>query len=114
MTELKQGVKHDEGKNRMDLMSPWFIIEMSKVLTYGATKYEEHNWVKGLKYSRCFGAALRHMYAWWSGETNDPETDLHHLAHAACCLMFLLHYETNTLVSYSDYNDKPPFDTSVD
>lgn len=105
---LQEGVKYDSEKNRLDLISPYFIEEMSKVLTYGAKKYEEHNWLKGIKYSRCFGAMLRHIYAWWRGEINDPETGLHHLAHAACCLMFLLHYETRSRL-YREFNDKPNF-----
>jgi hypothetical protein len=32
------------------------------------------------------------MWAYWKGEDNDPETGLSHLAHAMCCVMFLLSY----------------------
>ena len=36
---------------------------------------------------------MRHMWAWWRGETADPETGASHLHHAACCLAFLIAYE---------------------
>jgi hypothetical protein len=39
---------------------------------------------------RYFDAAQRHLLAWWAGEKEDPETTLSHLAHASCCVLFLL------------------------
>jgi hypothetical protein len=63
------------------------------VLTYGAVKYSERNWEKGMAWHRPFGALMRHMWAWWKGENVDPETGYSHLAHAACCIAFLLTYE---------------------
>ena len=51
------------------------------------------NWEKGMKWGRCFGALMRHMWAWWAKEPADPETGKSHLWHAACCLMFLIAYE---------------------
>jgi hypothetical protein len=33
---------------------------------------------------------MRHVHAWRAGETKDPESGLHHLAHAGCCLLFML------------------------
>lgn len=35
-------------------------------------------------------AALRHFTSWLSGERNDPESGLSHLAHAACNILILL------------------------
>jgi hypothetical protein len=90
---LMQGVKFDADKPRMDLLSSVALVKVSEVLTYGAKKYDEHNWKKGMYWSRCLGAALRHIFAFIGGESKDPETGLSHLAHAVCCLMFLLEYE---------------------
>jgi hypothetical protein len=42
-----------------------------------------------------FAALLRHLFAWWRGEELDPESGLSHLAHAGCCLMFLMEYRRN-------------------
>jgi hypothetical protein len=67
-------------------------LEVAKVLAFGAEKYAPRNWEKGIKYSRLYASALRHAHAYLSGEYRDPETGLSHLAHFACCLMFLASY----------------------
>jgi hypothetical protein len=103
---LQEGIKYDDGKIPYDLWSPYALEETAKVLAYGAIKYEPHNWARGLKYSRVFSALLRHLWAFWRGEKLDPETGLHHLAHAMCCLMFLLHYEMNRR-KFRAYDDRP-------
>lgn len=93
---LVEGAKFDTGKTRLDLLSPVFLEQTAEVLGFGADKYEAHNWAKGIAYSRVFAALLRHLWAWWRGERLDPESGLTHLAHASCCLMFLVHYEHYT------------------
>lgn len=94
------GVKHDGEKPRMDLVSPVAAVELAKVLTFGAKKYAAHNWRKGIAYTRCIAAILRHTYAYLAGETLDPETGLSHMAHVMCEAMFLVEYE----------NSRPEFD----
>ena len=88
MRNLTEGVKDDGGKNRLDLLSARWIQGVGKVLTFGAAKYADHNWRRGLKLSRCLAAALRHLFAFLGGEDCDPETGLSHLYHASCSLMF--------------------------
>jgi hypothetical protein len=88
-----EGTKFDDGKTEYCYMSPIFIEELNKVLTFGAKKYEAHNWRKGFKWSRVISALFRHIYAWVSGVDKDPETGISHLAHAACCIMFLVEFE---------------------
>ena len=83
--------KFDNGKPRMELLSPLALREIAKVLTFGAIKYDEWNWAKGLDSMRLLGATLRHLALWQQGETIDPESGLSHLSHAACNLMFMLH-----------------------
>ena len=89
----KEGVKYDADKPRYDLIPPELLEETAIVLTYGAVKYSERNWEAGMAWHRPFGALMRHMWAWWRGEDNDPETGYSHLAHAACCIAFLISYE---------------------
>jgi hypothetical protein len=84
--------KFDGGKPRLGLLPKKALTETAKVLTFGAEKYDAHNWRKGLEYSRLEDAALRHVFAWADGEDRDPESGLSHLAHALCCLMFLLEF----------------------
>jgi len=88
------GVKYDAGKPRPSLL-PWpALIEVMAVLAFGAAKYEVDNWqrVPGAR-ERYFDAALRHLVAWHSGEALDAESGRSHLAHAACCVLFLLWFE---------------------
>ena len=69
-------------------------MEVSRVLTIGAEKYDEENWRKleNLQ-NRYTGAALRHLFAHMDEERLDPETNLSHIAHAVCCLLFKLEIE---------------------
>jgi hypothetical protein len=95
VTQQKQepAWKQDGGKARMDLIAPEMLVGTANVLAFGAAKYDARNWEKGMSWGRCFGALMRHMWAWWGGEKADPETGMSHLHHAACCLMFLIAYE---------------------
>ena len=86
-------VKSDDNKPRYDLLPPELLEETAQVLAFGAQKYSDNNWVKGASWSRYFSAMMRHMWAWWRGEDNDPETGYSHLAHASCCLGFLMAYQ---------------------
>jgi Domain of unknown function (DUF5664) len=89
---VSEGVKHDQGKEPLDLLSSEALLQLAKVLGYGASKYSSHNWRGGLAWSRVYSAVQRHLLKWNAGETIDPETGLNHLAHAMCGLMFLLQY----------------------
>ena len=88
-----KAIKHDQDKVPMDLMSGIAPRELATVLGFGAQKYSSNNWRKGMAWSRLFAAAQRHLWSWWGGEDKDKETGLSHLAHAMCCIMFLLEYE---------------------
>lgn len=90
---MSEGTKFDGGKVRMDLLPPELLTATATVLTFGAEKYEARNWEKGMSWGRVFGALMRHMWAWWSGQDKDEETGYSHLWHAACCLSFLIAYE---------------------
>lgn len=87
-----EGIKHDKDKPRTDLLPSSALVEVAKVLAHGSDKYGPWNWAKGLAWSRVYGAALRHLFAWVEGEDKDPETGLSHLAHVGCCVLFLLQY----------------------
>lgn len=91
---MVEGRKDDDGKRLWSLVSWSSMEEIVKVLEYGAKKYAPENWrhVPDAK-ERYKNALLRHVIAWASGETNDPETGLSHLAHAGCCILFALWFE---------------------
>lgn len=92
MTQVAK--KFDTGKPRLDLLPTRPLEEVGHVLAHGGQKYGEHNWRTGggFKYGRLIAAALRHVFAFLRGENVDPETGRSHLAHAICCLLFLLEY----------------------
>jgi len=87
------GTKHDKSKVRMELLSGPALVGLSKVLTFGGIKYDDHNWRNGFKWSRLIGAAQRHLVAFMSGEDIDPESGLPHIDHLACCVMFLSEHQ---------------------
>lgn len=90
---MSEGHKADDGKLPWHLLPPDALEEIVEVLEFGANKYGDRNWEKGMAWNRPFAALMRHMWAWWRGETYDHETGLSHLAHAGCCILFLLAYE---------------------
>jgi hypothetical protein len=105
---MSEGTKYDGGKDRWDLL-PWQPVrQIVKVLTFGALKYDGWNWSKGIKYSRVRAALQRHLSEWDERRNHDKETGLHHLAHAGCCLLFLLFYELYPSL-YETFDDRPSF-----
>jgi len=70
---------------------------------YTITQTGERNWERGMAWSRPFSALMRHVWAWWRGQETDPETGYSHLAHAGCCVLFLLAYQLRRVGS----DDRP-------
>jgi hypothetical protein len=86
-------LKFDTNKLPLHLLSTEAMNQTAAVLAFGAEKYAAHNWRAGFAWSRPLAAAMRHITAFNDGEDCDPESGLSHLAHAACCIMFLLEFE---------------------
>lgn len=103
--KLEPANKFDGGKPPVDLFDPEFVLEVSRVLDFGAKKYTARNWEKGMSWGRCYAALCRHLFAWWSGEDLDPESGLPHLAHAGCCLMFIARFRREQ--RYAQFDDRP-------
>jgi Domain of unknown function (DUF5664) len=104
---LKTGIKNDKNKTRLDLLPFDALEEVGKVLTFGTTKYGDRNWEQGIAYGRVYGAALRHLWSWFTSRLTrssgkDSETGLSHLAHAACCVLFLLSYDLRGMGTFDD------------
>lgn len=97
----KVGVKYDNGKPQWSLLPFKALTQVVEVLTYGAKKYAPDNWKKVPDARRRYiDAGFRHFTAYASGETHDPETGKHHLAHAICCLLYLVAFDLG------EHNDK--------
>jgi len=88
------GNKEDSTKPRPSLL-PWEAIEeVLKVLEFGAQKYAPDNWryIPDAK-RHYWDAAMRHLITHKNGEQIDAESERSHLAHAACCVLFMLALE---------------------
>ena len=105
---MEEGRKDDGGKAPIHLINPSLLFNIADVLGFGARKYAERNWEQGIAYSRVFAALQRHLWQWWDGTRLDAESGLPHLAHAACCLMFLIAY-TERPSKYDPFDDRPEY-----
>ena len=81
------GAKLDAGKVRPALVLGGFaraLLEVSKVGTFGATKYTDNGWMEVPNgESRYDDAKLRHWLTEKAGKPTDPDTNLIHAAHEA-------------------------------
>lgn len=87
----------------MQFGSPW-AQDAVRVLEFGAKKYAEWNWAKGMSWQAIIGCALRHAKAVLEGEQLDAESGQTHLGHFLCNLVFLDHY----VRVYKEGDDRPP------
>ena len=97
------GLRYNQGKLRFDLVPPYPQEQYVRVLTLGAEKYAPRNWERGMSWTAVAGSLERHLHAWKKCEDNDPETQLHHMAHVMCNAAFLLQYS----VTYPQGDDRP-------
>lgn len=88
--------KHDDGKPMWDLLPFKQVAKIVDVLTFGCRKYGARSWqdIPDGK-NRYFAALMRHLTAWKEGERVDPDSGIHHLAHAGCNILFLLFLDDN-------------------
>lgn len=102
--EAELGSKQTAGKLPVELL-PWpAVMEVVRVLEFGALKYDDWNWSKGVKMMSLCASAMRHIMKFICGADTDEESGLPHLAHAACNLLFLLHFQQT---NRADLDDRP-------
>lgn len=87
----KQGFKLDRKKPRWDLLPMEPLEKVVRVLTHSLKTYPENNWqrIDDIP-NRYYAACLRHLAAWRKGARRDKRSGQSHLAHAICCLLFIL------------------------
>lgn len=101
--EKGSGARYNDGKADYSLMPMHLLDEVCHVWTYGKEKYAAWNWAKGMPWSVPYACICRHLFAWFRGERNDPESGYSHLAHVICNVLMLLHFEH----SYPEGDDRP-------
>jgi hypothetical protein len=92
----------------MELIPPEPTRGLAEVLTFGANKYADRNWEKGMDWSRCLGSLKRHLQCWEEGQQTDAETGISHLDHIICNAYFLSTYEKRGIGN----NDIPAYNRS--
>ena len=88
-----QAQKFDGGKTdplllEVDLGAA--LAEVNNVLDYGVAKYGERGGWKNVEMERYNSAGRRHRRARDAGEWHDYESNLPHIAHEICNLLFQL------------------------
>ena len=89
MPNRDQSIKADDGKVRLELITPDTLLSLGRVLTFGAAKYSAYSWRK-VSRGRYIGALLRHLMAYMADPNSvDAESGLRHSEHLLCNAMFL-------------------------
>ncbi len=73
---------------RFDLVSPQGLRRLAETYAYGAQKYDDHNWRKGMPFSSLMNHLVTHIYAYLAGDRSED-----HLAHSAWGLFALMEFE---------------------
>jgi hypothetical protein len=74
--EFKSGMRRDtqEGKIRYDLIYMPMLKRWAELMTRGAEKYGDNNWMKANgqeEMDRFKQSAIRHFFQWWEGDESE-------------------------------------------
>ena len=73
---------------RWDLIPVGPLKRLAELYTRGSVKYTAWNWAKGIKMSRCYASAFRHLMQWVMGDKDED-----HLAAVVFNVFCIMHYE---------------------
>lgn len=129
VTDYATGGAKGTKRTQLGAMDPAALIELARVAGMGAEKYAAYNYLKGFDWALAFNAMQRHALLFWSGEDDDPESGLSHMAHAAWMALALVSFAMRGLGTDTrfkqhqerpqptwpdyDYLDDPGFSTSA-
>lgn len=81
------------------------LAEIGVGMLEGAVKYGRHNYrPAGVRASVYFDAVMRHLFAYWEGQTLDPDTGLSHLTKAMTALVVW----RDAQLQGKEQDDRPP------
>lgn len=87
----KDVLAREEQRVLLHLLPQPGLVQVALALMNGARKYGAYNWrTEGVGATTYISAAQRHIAAWLDGEELARDSQAHHLAHAAACLLILL------------------------
>lgn len=93
-----------EGKPRYHLRPIDVTQEVLKAYEHGCVKHEPFDWEKGYRWSEYYNKINRHLDAWMTGEREDPESGVHHLAKLIADAEILLAYDLRG--GYEEFDDR--------
>jgi hypothetical protein len=102
---ITRALRYNGDKLQWSLVDFESIESMVQVLMFGTKKYDRDNWKKGMPYTQICESLLRHIFAFLSGEDNDPESGLSHIGHMQCNTMFLDY----AFKQHKEYDDRFEF-----
>lgn len=105
-----KGLRYGKWKMRLDLIPALWTWALGNVLTRGAIKYRDHNWMGGMPWNDVLGPMKRHLTKWEAGEVYDKDTGCHHLAMVAWNALALMFYQ---LMGLGTNNTKIEFTMEV-
>lgn len=85
---MKKALRYNKNKPRLAKIWMGFLTPIARVLEFGAAKYDWDNWKNHLDREEILDSSMRHLASLIDGELHDKESQLHHLGHLACNLMF--------------------------
>jgi hypothetical protein len=97
VVDPKTGGAKGSKESQLGWAPPEALSELGSVYGYGAQKYDPTNYRKGYKWSLSVNALYRHLMLWLNGESYDPESGKHHLAHAAWHCLTLIMFEKRVI-----------------
>lgn len=88
---------------RFDLLPYIGLAEVARLYRNGAEKYAAHNWAGGYRRSLSFAAMQRHANQFWSGQDEDPEMGLCHMASVVFHALALIYFDPR----FPELDDRP-------
>lgn len=75
----------------LEVVPPSAVHALARAFADGAKKYGPYNWRdKDISSSVYYGAALRHLQAWWDGEDVAEDSGVDHLDHCLACIAMII------------------------
>ena len=90
--------------SQLGFVDPKALYVLGEVAGMGAEKYDAFNYLKGYDWSLSYNAMQRHAMQFWSGEDNDDESGLYHMAHAAWHCLAMVSFMLRKIGT----DDRPP------
>jgi hypothetical protein len=98
------GKRFNKGKVRYELVPVNGVKLAAKVFAYGAEKYGEDNWRKGLSWKQTLASLERHLVQLKECEDIDLESNHETLGHLICNALMLAEFMVDE--KYKDFDDR--------